>query len=72
MRQRAVHWCYDTSIDISLSICATAMEDAHAHVLDLDEGKSEAESNAFFAVYDGHGGMDYDCGGLIGSIKPLS
>lgn len=32
------------------------MEDAHAHVLDLDEGKPEAESNAFFAVYDGHGG----------------
>jgi protein phosphatase 2C family protein 2/3 len=31
-----------------------SMEDAHALVLDLDEGKEE--SNAFFAVYDGHGG----------------
>ncbi|KAF5369449.1 hypothetical protein D9758_002670 [Tetrapyrgos nigripes] len=30
------------------------MEDAHAIVLDLDEGSSE--SNTFFAVYDGHGG----------------
>lgn len=30
------------------------MEDAHAAILDLDEGK--ADSNAFFAVYDGHGG----------------
>ena len=31
------------------------MEDAHAVVLDLD-GSGET-SNAFFAVYDGHGGM---------------
>ncbi|GLB38422.1 putative serine/threonine phosphatases, family 2C, catalytic domain [Lyophyllum shimeji] len=31
-----------------------SMEDAHATVLDLDEGKED--SNAFFAVYDGHGG----------------
>jgi len=30
------------------------MEDAHAIVLDLDEGKEK--SNTFFAVYDGHGG----------------
>ncbi|KAJ7069808.1 phosphatase 2C-like domain-containing protein [Mycena amicta] len=30
------------------------MEDAHAIVLDLDEGKED--SNTFFAVYDGHGG----------------
>jgi len=30
------------------------MEDAHAIVLDLDEGKDN--SNTFFAVYDGHGG----------------
>lgn len=30
------------------------MEDAHAVVLDLDEGKED--SNTFFAVYDGHGG----------------
>lgn len=34
------------------------MEDAHAAVLNLDEGKSEAETNAFFAVYDGHGGSN--------------
>ncbi|TFK40544.1 PP2C-domain-containing protein [Crucibulum laeve] len=31
------------------------MEDAHAAVLQLDEGKEE-DSNTFFAVYDGHGG----------------
>ena len=31
------------------------MEDAHAVVLDLDEGGS-SDKNAFFAVYDGHGG----------------
>lgn len=30
------------------------MEDAHAAVLDLD---GVADSNAFFAVYDGHGGV---------------
>jgi protein phosphatase 2C family protein 2/3 len=30
------------------------MEDAHAAVLDLDG--PEESSNAFFAVYDGHGG----------------
>lgn len=32
------------------------MEDSHAAVLDLDEGKPEHETNTFFAVYDGHGG----------------
>jgi protein phosphatase 2C family protein 2/3 len=31
------------------------MEDAHTTLLDLDENKNE--KNAFFAVYDGHGGM---------------
>ncbi|KAJ7044097.1 phosphatase 2C-like domain-containing protein [Mycena alexandri] len=31
-----------------------SMEDAHAIVLDLDEGKDDP--NTFFAVYDGHGG----------------
>jgi len=30
------------------------MEDSHAAILDLDHGKED--SNAFFAVYDGHGG----------------
>jgi protein phosphatase 2C family protein 2/3 len=30
------------------------MEDAHAIVLELDEGKEDP--NTFFAVYDGHGG----------------
>lgn len=30
------------------------MEDSHAAVLDLD---GPGASNAFFAVYDGHGGM---------------
>jgi len=32
----------------------SAMEDAHAAVLDLD---GLGESNAFFAIYDGHGGV---------------
>ena len=36
-----------------------AMEDAHAAVLELDEGKSD--SNTFFAVYDGHGGASPSC-----------
>ena len=31
-----------------------AMEDAHAIEMSLDE--KEEEGNAFFAVYDGHGG----------------
>jgi len=30
------------------------MDDTHAAVLDLDEGKDD--TNTFFAVYDGHGG----------------
>lgn len=38
----------------NLFISGLAMEDAHAAVLDLD---GEPNSNAFFAVYDGHGGM---------------
>lgn len=33
------------------------MEDAHTIALSLDEGKDN--SNTFFAVYDGHGGMSY-------------
>jgi len=32
------------------------MEDAHAVALELDEPHSDALSNTFFAVYDGHGG----------------
>jgi len=31
------------------------MEDAHAAILDIDE--EHGDRNAFFAVYDGHGGM---------------
>ena len=38
----------------SLLFHDSAMEDAHAAILDLDEGQQN--SNAFFAVYDGHGG----------------
>ncbi|KAI0632105.1 PP2C-domain-containing protein [Trametes polyzona] len=33
-----------------------SMEDAHTAVLNLDGTPSEADSNTFFAVYDGHGG----------------
>lgn len=32
------------------------MEDAHATILKLDADKPEEQANAFFAVYDGHGG----------------
>lgn len=38
------------------SMCPTDMEDAHAAILDLDQTSDES-TNAFFAVYDGHGGM---------------
>lgn len=34
-----------------------AMEDAHTAELNLDGAPSEDETNTFFAVYDGHGGM---------------
>jgi serine/threonine protein phosphatase PrpC len=32
------------------------MEDSHAISLNLDESQEVANSNTFFAVYDGHGG----------------
>lgn len=32
------------------------MEDAHATILKLDADKDDSQTNAFFAVYDGHGG----------------
>ena len=34
------------------------MEDAHAISLNLDEAQQDANSNTFFAVYDGHGGTE--------------
>jgi protein phosphatase 2C family protein 2/3 len=34
------------------------MEDSHAISLNLDESQEDANSNTFFAVYDGHGGME--------------
>ena len=34
------------------------MEDSHAVSLNLDEPQEDASSNTFFAVYDGHGGME--------------
>ena len=34
------------------------MEDAHAVSLNLDESQEDTDSNTFFAVYDGHGGME--------------
>jgi hypothetical protein len=40
--------------DAFFVICLLAMEDAHAAVVPLDDGAEN--SNAFFAVYDGHGG----------------
>ena len=33
------------------------MEDSHAVELNLDGQSDESQSNTFFAVYDGHGGM---------------
>ena len=54
----SVRFLYRAPTRASLTIHSlVAMEDAHAAVTNLDEGKEDAESNAFFAVYDGHGGM---------------
>ncbi len=33
------------------------MEDSHAIDLNLDSQDDDSQSNTFFAVYDGHGGM---------------
>ena len=44
--------CYANAIHPGPS----GMEDAHAIVPSLYQGDSEEQSNAFFAVYDGHGG----------------
>ena len=35
---------------------SAAMEDAHTAKLKLDESKSDHDADAFFAVFDGHGG----------------
>jgi len=43
-----------TSDLTALSICLSAMEDAHAVVLDLEAANDK--KNCFFAVYDGHSG----------------
>ena len=45
----------------SLSNCspAAAMEDAHTAKMKLDESKSDHDADAFFAVFDGHGGALY-------------
>ena len=37
------------------------MEDEHTAILDLDDGSESEEKNAFFAVYDGHGGNVFIC-----------
>jgi serine/threonine protein phosphatase PrpC len=34
------------------------MEDSHTVSLNLDEIQEDANNNTFFAVYDGHGGME--------------
>lgn len=45
------------------------MEDAHTAELQLDEDKRSR--NAFFAVYDGHGGMMFSLGSpVLGSLNP--
>lgn len=33
-----------------------AMEDSHTAKMKLDETKADLEADAFFAVFDGHGG----------------
>jgi serine/threonine protein phosphatase PrpC len=41
------------------------MEDAHTAVLNVDSHPDAAEVNAFFAVYDGHGGASQNfCFGI--------
>ena len=34
------------------------MEDSHTVALNLDEHQEDANTNTFFAVYDGHGGTE--------------
>lgn len=36
-----------------------AMEDSHTALLKLDESKADLEANAFFGVFDGHGGTSH-------------
>lgn len=48
------------------------MEDAHAHVLDLDNKSDQPETQvdqrrSYFGVYDGHGGLSWTLGpALVG------
>jgi len=41
-----------------ISHLPAGMEDSHAVSLNLDEHQDDASSSTFFAVYDGHGGME--------------
>jgi hypothetical protein len=43
-------------LDPLIPLFPIGMEDAHAVSLNLDEPEEDANSNTFFAVYDGHGG----------------
>jgi protein phosphatase PTC2/3 len=54
-RTSQCHLSCPTSIQThNINLSPSAMEDAHSVVLDLNEKKDD--SNAFFAVFDGHSG----------------
>ena len=46
---------FSTVASTGAHLLLSAMEDAYAAILDIDE--EHGDINAFFAVYDGHGGM---------------
>jgi serine/threonine protein phosphatase PrpC len=48
-------WFFWYSVSDGELVSFIFIEDSHAAVLDLDE-KPEHDTNAFLAVYDGHGG----------------
>jgi serine/threonine protein phosphatase PrpC len=63
-----VHPCLLPTVSFTLGRSDdTAMEDSHAIVLDLDETK-----NAFFAVYDGHGGAFQSVHSIVPDLTPPS
>ncbi|KAI0252000.1 phosphatase 2C-like domain-containing protein [Lactifluus subvellereus] len=49
-------YLFASLLDSLIPLFPTGMEDAHAVSLNLDESEEDANSNTFFAVYDGHGG----------------
>jgi hypothetical protein len=62
-RQFSFGLCFVLPRDVIQTQCtlltyyvSIAMEDAHTTLLNLNEDQSDAPADAFFAVFDGHGG----------------